>query len=292
MSNTTSHSILSYFQNLLEYNKLVILKDDAINDMLGKYGSLVNSYNYEKGTVTYWSIFSDQYNQEQPVEALVTYDFYSKFKEELFKNAKNSIRAIDKLVYEKAEVEESSNSLLGNLSKELHYLFLRADKLYSGYPEITKALKFIENHLLIRYEIKPYSKKKTDEKLSYFGFNGTLTKDVFIELYELLDKREIIDYDVVSEKDFLDVLLSNPKNPEIVIKFNCANYFAVTFLDKIRPYFTSLKPETIESSKCFYTKQGKLFTENIYNSTNSRLRKNPSDKTEKLALEIDSILKG
>lgn len=292
MDLQTSHNILSYFQKFLESNKLNFLRDTAIYNIAERYGSLVESQDYEKGVITYWGVFSDQHNTIEPVETLVTYDFYNEHKKELSKNANSVIKAIDELVYQKAEAEESSKGLLENINKELHYLSLRADKLYPDYIELRKALKYIENHLLIRYQVKPFAKKRADEKLSYFGFKNTISEDRLIEIYELLDKREIIEYDDVPEQDFLNVLLANPSNSEIAIKFNCSNNLVVTLLEKIRPYFSSLTPKSIEKSKSFFTKQGKPLTENIYNASNARLRKNPSEKVDRLSKEIDNILKG
>ncbi len=292
MTQQHSYTLLNYFQELLQVNKLDTLKQEILVGKQEMLGNLVISVDLESGLLVYKDFVLANQEDIEPTEVIRTFDFYKEYNIELFNNAEEATKAIDRLIYQKAEAEESSKELLQNLSKELHYLSLKADMLYPNHHVLAKALKYIENHLLVRYQIKPYAKKRTDEKLSYFGYKGILTENVFIELYELLDKREIIDYDVVSERDFLDVLLGNPSHPEIVIKFNCVNYLAVTFLDKIKPYFTSLKPKTIEASKRFYSKQGTILTEKNYNTTNSRLRKNQSYKAEKLALEIDYILKG
>jgi hypothetical protein len=276
---------------LLESNKLDFLRDTALNDLAERYGTLVESRDVEKGIIKYWGVFSDQHNNSEPVEALVTYDFYKKHKEELFKNAESVTKAIDKLVYQKAEVEESSKGLLENINKELHYLFLRIDKLYPDYPELTKSLKYIENHLLIRYQVKPFAKKRADEKFSYFGFKDTISRGKFVELYEFLEERNILEYDVVSEEDFLEVLLQNPSNSEIAIKFNCSNDLMVTFLERIRPYFSSLSPKSIEISKRLYTKQGKIISESNYNKNTSLLKKKPSEKANRLLQDLNAILK-
>ncbi len=287
MSQQTSHNILSYFQKLLESNKLNFLRDKAINNIAERYGSLVESQDCEKGIIAYWGVFSDQHNTIEPVEALVTYDFYKEHKKELSIEANNVTKAIDELVYQKAEVDESSKGLLENINKELHYLSLRADKLYPDYTELREALKHIENHLLIRYQVKPFAKKRADEKFSYFGFKDIITRSKFRELYDIADKFEIIEYDVVDENTFLEVFLENPSSPDSVIKFNCQNSIAKLFIENIRHLFTSLNPKSIEKSGRFLTKGNTVLSETNYNRTKIK----PSIENDKLIQEIDTILK-
>ncbi len=287
MNQQTSHNILSYFQKLLESNKLNFLRDIAINNIAERYGSLVESQDYEKGIIVYWGLFSDQHNTIEPVEALVTYNFYKEHKKELSKNANNVTKAIDKLVYDKSEASKPYKPLLQNINQEIHYLQLRADKLYPDYIELSKALKFIENHLLTRYQIKPIAIKRADEKLSYFGFKDTITRSRFRELYDVADKFEIIEFDVVDENTFLEVFLENPSSPDRIIKFNCQNSVAKVFIEKIRPLFTSLTPKAIEKSGRFLTKRNTVLTETNYNRTEIK----PTTKIDKIIQEMNTILR-
>jgi len=83
MDQQTSYNLLSYFQNLLESNKLDFLRDTALNDIAERYGTLVESRDVEKGIIKYWGVFSDQHSNGEPVEAIVTYDFYKELIEEV-----------------------------------------------------------------------------------------------------------------------------------------------------------------------------------------------------------------
>src|SRR5690606_24378114 len=151
---------------LLEYNKLTFLRYTAIEEIKENHASFIDSVDVEKGIIKYWKVFSDQHSNGEPTEGLTTYNFHKVFKQELLSNALKAINAIDKLVYSKTEANEPYKPLLENINQELHYLNLRADRLYPSYKELTNALESIGNHLLVRYEVTPYSKKKLEDKLS------------------------------------------------------------------------------------------------------------------------------
>ncbi|WP_179318805.1 DUF6617 family protein [Winogradskyella helgolandensis] len=286
MTLKPTHQLLFYFQNLLKSNKLEFLKDTSLNNMKEMYGNLVEHVDTNNGVIKFWKVFSDQHSNGEPTEGLVTYDFYKEHKNELIFNAKVVTEEIDKLVYSKAEANEVYTATLKNISLELHSLNQKADKLYPNYPELPRALKLIEHHLLIKYDIKPFAKKRAEDKLSYFGFKDTISRQKFIELYELADSLEIIEYDVIDQETFLEVLLENPSEPNKVIKFFCQNALAKQFIEKLRPYFTSLDPKSIEKSGRFLTKGGTVLSETNYNRT--LLKFNP--KLDRLNKEMDTIL--
>lgn len=291
MKKQSSYNLLSFFQNLLEFNKLNLLKDTAINDMLDKYGSLIDSYNYEKGTVTYWGVFSDQHNKEEPTEALFTFDFYSKHKEELIRNAHDTIKAIDRLVYLKAEIDESPKSLLQNINIELHNLSLRADKLYPNHHELAKALKFIENHLLIRYQVRPFAKRRVDEKISYFGVKENVSTNLIKELFWIAEKHNVIDIEITDLNTFIEVLTGNPSNPQSVIHFKSFSYLGYTFLESIKPLFNSLSSKSIGNSKRFYTNRDEVLNSKNYDTLHSRYKDTTSLPIISLKKDIEQAMK-
>ncbi|RXJ52624.1 DUF6617 family protein [Gelidibacter gilvus] len=287
MTKISPHTILDYFKELLKFNKLPFLKDTAIEEIKIKYSEYVDSVDKEKGIIKYFKLFYNQSTNDS-IEGLVTYDFYKEHKLELLEKIKDAISSIDELIYQKSEREESYNALLKNISKELHYLFIKADKVYPTYPELKRAIKSIESHLLLRYQIQPFSKVVINEKQSYFGVKDAVSEKLFQDLYDLSDRLELIEYDVVDERTFLDVFLRNPSDKSVVIQFSCNNGLAITFLESLRPFFTSLNPKTIEKSQRFLTKQGLVLTESNYNTSKKRLK--DSEKLKSLKLELQQIL--
>ncbi len=288
MTKRAPHKIFKYFSDLLEFNKLTFLRDRAIEEMVAQFSGIIESVDKDKGIVRYWKPFYDEISDNY-IEGLEIYDFYKDHKTELFKNSESLIENIDESIYLNAD-NDSNKSLLQKFSKELFYLLSKAEKIYPNYQELNQALKSIENHLLLRYQIQPYALKITNEKLSYFGFKDTLSRSVFQELYDLADRLELIEYDVVEEQIFLEVFLENPSNPHSVIRFNCENGLIITLLERLRPYFTSLNPKTIEKSKRFITKQGLVLSESNYNTSHKRLKEKPTQKTNILNQQLDEVL--
>jgi hypothetical protein len=290
MTLKSSHTILNYFNELLEFNKLSFLRDRAIEEISNQYSGFIDSVDLDKGIVKYNKVFYNP-RTDDSIEGLVTYDFYKEHKLEILEKSKDVIKSLDQLIYLKSEQNEHFKSLLDNISKELFFLQLKTEKLYPNYPELSVALQAIETHLLTRYQIQPFALKKIDEKLSYFGFRDTLSRQVFQDIYELLDSLGYIEFDVVDEKTFLEVFLENPLDSASVIHFNCSNGIVITLLEKLRPFFTSLTPKTIEKSKRFLTKQGMVLSESNYNTSNKRLKEKSSQKIDKLNQELNAILK-
>lgn len=286
MNLESAYHLLSYFQDFLETNKLEHLKYVALEELKERCGSLIDFVDDEAGIIKYWGVFSDQHSNGEPIEALVVYDFYKTQNKLLFLEAQKVTVGIDKLVYTKTGADEFYKPLLKNISQELYYLRLKANKFYPTYDELNNALKLIENYLLNRYGIKPFAQKKVDDKLSYFGFKNTVSRDIFRDLYDLADRLEIIDYDEVEEQTFLEVFLENPSESNKVIKFNCKNDLMKQFIENIRPLFTSLNPKSIEKSGKFLTKRNIIITESNYNRTKLK----SSDKLDRLISEMDTIL--
>lgn len=285
MSSKTSHKILHYFQDLLEFEKLNFLREVALEEIKQQQGPFITFEDSPNGILKYTRIFYDQ-KTDGPVEGLVTYSFYLEHKKEVLENGKVVINTIDELVYNMIEAGKPYKALLKNINQELHFLILKAYQIYPDYIELSKTLKTVENHLYERYQIAPFAKKIEDDKLSYFGFKNTISKNQFIELYDLADRLEIIDYDIVDQSTFLEVLLENPTDHNKVIKFHCKNALAKVFLERLRPYFTTLNPKSIEKSGRFLTKGNVPFKESNYNRTQIT----STELIDRLIQEMDAIL--
>jgi|GEM_PF-4729315 len=285
MSSKSTHTILHYFQDLLEFEKLTFLRDVALEGIKENQGPFIQFEDTQNGILKYTKIFYDQ-KTDGPIEGLVTYNFFAEHRREVLENGKLVINTIDELVYDMLEVGKPYHPLLKNINQELHFLILKTYQLYPNYLELFETLKTIENHLLERYQIVPFAKKIEDDKLSYFGFKNTISKNQFIELYDLADRLEVIEYDIVDQNTFLEVFLENPTDPNKVIQFHCKNAVAKVFLERLRPYFTTLNPKSIEKSGRFLTKGNVPFKESNYNRTQIT----STDLIDRLIQEMDTIL--
>lgn len=146
--------------------------------------------------------------------------------------------------------------------------------------------------LLFKDEItnhKLFAKLESLEKSSYgtfFGLKSFLKKSFLNDLYDLCLDLFLIDDEVVSESDFIEVFTALKPSQNIKIKFNEKNYPIVYFLESIQPFFDNFTFTAIEQSKNFYNKQNKLLTATDLSSTKSR-NKNTSGQ---IISKIDSAI--
>ena len=132
MSSDSTHIILQYFQNLLEFKKLAFLRDVALEGIKETHGPFIKFEDIPNGILKYTKIFYDQ-KTDGPIEGLVTYSFYFEHKKEVVENGKLVIKTIDEFVYRKVEEGKPYKPLLKNLIHELHFLILKAYQLYPNY---------------------------------------------------------------------------------------------------------------------------------------------------------------
>jgi len=290
MTLNPTHKLLFYFQDFLESNKLEFLKDIALEEIRERCRGFIEFEDSKNGIIKYWKTFLKQHSNEE-IEGLVTFDFYKEHKIELLSNAKSVIKDIDRLVYSKTEANETYTSSLKNINLELYYLSQKADKLYPSYSELLRALKLIENHLLIKYNIKPFAKKIADEKFSYFGIKEGVKPSLIEKLFWIAEKYQLIDIDVTDKDTFLKVLTANPADPNCVIHFKCFSYLAFIFLDEISPLFGSLNSTHIGDSNRFYTKKLKVLNSVNYDTLQTRANQKSTPKIESLKNEIRAIVK-
>jgi len=112
------------------------------------------------------------------------------------------------------------------------------------------------------------------------------------KLYQIAIELYLINDEIVSEKDFLEVLMSNdPKMLENKIQFMADNQKVVYFITLIQKHFKELTFSRIVKSEAFLKqKTGIPFSQNDLDSTNSRIKKLiKRDDFKKIKNSLDSL---
>ena len=282
---------LTYFDNLLESNTLKSRKDIAINSRVEKYGSLVESVDYEKGIVSYIDMFIN--DSQDLIEATTAYSFASDFTKEVIKESKKAKETIDNLVL---EINIKGNNANQFLISQVNHLTILVEKSKVTYPK----LKFIEvtiqniiTYLVDRYSLKESYKKRNltiNTKYSYFDIKAEVKPSLLEQLYDVSVDLEIIDDEIITEDTFMNVLSVNPTISNEVIIFKCNNELAAHFINCIQPLFNNLTIAQINKSKSFINKNNKTLNQADLDNANKRLRKKSSTKITRITNHISRIL--
>jgi hypothetical protein len=114
-------------------------------------------------------------------------------------------------------------------------------------------------------------------------FRPTINKTKLKKIYALARIYEILDIEITSETDFLNVFLSpNPALIENKIIFKSSNREGLFFVFYMEKYFDNLKPSTIARSESFYSKPKKnkapkVLSESSINNVHSFINNNGSN---------------
>jgi hypothetical protein len=292
MTPNPQAEILSYFQNLLESNKLKFLKNKALNKIQEQYGSLVKSLDVEKGIIKYEKVFYDQAT-DGPVEAIVTYSFAQEFPKEVFKEAQIVKEKIDAIVFDINKAGNSAKEFLNTQAKLISNLIEKSKMVYPKLKFIETYLLEILTYLVDKYSLSDSFKKQAQINISQSSFFGIkrVKMALLIQLYDAALDLEVFDDEVVSQENFINVLTGNPKNTKEVLNFKCNNYLALHFINCIQPLFNELTQSKIAKSESFFNKGRKVFTEKNLNTTNSRLKNYISPEKDRITNHIAKILK-
>lgn len=109
-------------------------------------------------------------------------------------------------------------------------------------------------------------------------FKPTINRTKLKKIYVLARVYEILDIEITSETDFLNVFLSpNPALIENKIIFKASNREGLFFVFYMKKYFANLRPSTIARSESFYPKPKK--------------NKDPKPLSEASINNVDSFIK-
>ncbi|MDC1365072.1 hypothetical protein N8258_01500 [Algibacter sp.] len=203
------------------------------------------------------------------------------------------------LIHErKDEIENTEKNAIIYINKQLNKLELIKEKVdyFKAYqPIIFKVLGELEDHLKTLLEEESINKiKNTNIKISgrtFFDLKKEVKRRHLKKLYEVTVILNIVDDDLVTEEEFLNVFMlpTLPANNCKII-FNKNNRLSVYYLNIIASFFNDLKPSTISRSQSFLKKGGEALNDNQINNINSFLRKNDVSKYDYIKEDIEKIL--
>lgn len=163
--------------------------------------------------------------------------------------------------------------MLDTCFKKLNHLNTKYNFVLDEYlTALIKDLKIlfpvVDNHKVFRM----LNKNRGDK--SFFQYKD-LKASFFGDLYEVAFNLDLIDEFEVPEDTFYDVFTSAKFNTDNKIVFLKKNHLVAYFLKEIEPFFNNLNSVTIEESKSFCNKQGKIFTsQDLYTSLSRNKDKN------------------
>lgn len=202
---------LSYFQNLLQYNKINELKNKLINDFLETHGPFVISVDKDNGIVEYWGSFSDS-NTNEPIDAVAKYSFKGEFNHTLNNEYLKAKKKIDDDIVEITKNDKSHASFVNLHVSTIKNLKEKASSIYPETPEIKNYLEILEQYIISNYRNKSLDKNKyqfTDKsdysELTFLwdALDDDLRDKHLRKMYKLLLDKKVIEG---SETDFINAL--------------------------------------------------------------------------------------
>lgn len=257
---------------------------------------------------------------ENGYEYLTEYDYY--LKDEMVVDSDEPVFEMDiinredfvkrklsknkQLLFDKLRVELYSyksedkinylNSIFDDLYKSLVKL-LQSDFKYQEIinEEITtliEDLKLQYKDDVIKHKLFTKAKYLSNNYNStFFGLKSNVKRSFLVDLYDVCIDLFLINDEVVSEEEFLEVFTSSNLDGEVQIKFSGANYPVIYFFIAIEEFFEDFSYKKIEQSKCFVTKQNELLTASNISATKSRNKNSSSPLLSKIDFAINELKK-
>ncbi|WP_417363317.1 hypothetical protein [Galbibacter sp.] len=148
---------LSFFEELLQYNKLSFLKDEFINRFVDNDGMDIESIDAKTGIIKYVSAFSNPPSIE-PVYAITSISFQKEFHKEINTEFLKAKKAIDDFA---THITQQGNNPLEYITLQHNYIITLKEKAISVYPEapivksaLTSLLQYIEEKYNLNNNIK------------------------------------------------------------------------------------------------------------------------------------------
>lgn len=288
ITESTTESPLEFFNQLLFFDglKLVIGSFYTENSFTKGY-KFINEENRDF-TFTAWvhkDDISDMIHIENYLVRVLRF------------NTKLAFDLFDKSLVKKEEVE--AKKFLTHQLNILYSLIVKYDSNENiAYPEIRTELISIISDINIRYSHyqlthKAFRKLTTssDSVFSFFQVKSEIPLSFFQKLYDVAITFNLIDDVEISEDLFIEVFTSAKAELESKIQFSKPNVNVAFFLKEIESFFENFNSTTIEKSRSFLNKQGKVLTSTDLYTALSRNRDKQNTDFIKIQNEINLLKK-
>lgn len=209
----------------------------------------------------------------------------------------NSKDAFEKLAVSLSKFNDDKAILF--LKQQLNILYSLIRKLdeKENYQELKEELLLIVSDIDIRYSSFQIThkvfKKITNEIesiYSIFQLKDGIKRSFFEKLYDATITLDLIDDVVIREELFIEVFTSPKPDPSSKIQFTKPNSTVALYLKEIEPFFDNFNSTSIEKSKNFLNKQGKIITSTDLYTAISRNKDKTNNDLIKIQKQI-SLLK-
>ncbi|MCW4470347.1 hypothetical protein OGH69_15340 [Flavobacterium sp. MFBS3-15] len=286
---------MKLYQDSTKYKPLQFFETFLTKECLHKYESSFYDYSINPSQVSskiggYIEYSVSEYIEgDNPLRKVY-------FKDQLNTLLTNNVILTCKLLEEReSEIQYQNSKADLFINKQLNVL-VKIKKEVNSIPNhkiiILKHLKTIGlclNKLLVNTNFPIKRPAKQLSTSSYFGTK--VSGKVLGSLYYASVTLNIIDSDIVTKDEFLDVFISpNPKEENRKIIFNRDNRSIMFYLNAIEPLFSNLSASRISASQAFYNKSMKLLNQNDINKANHYLRHNNIGKYSEITEAVKPFL--
>jgi hypothetical protein len=222
------------------------------------------------------------------------------FEEYVLNNTKQEVKIAKEFIeqgFEKRFSQEKEIKAYAEFLRTKLNILCRLPK-FKEYPFLSKIIEDFNGFINEFTNIKPSNLNTTQKNYSnlydenkktssIFFLKGGIKKSFLEKLYDLMIDLDLIDDVETREEDFIDVFCS--AKPLTKIQFIKPNLHVSFFLKEIEPFFESLNGVTIEKSKCFLNKQGKVITSTDLYTSLSRNKGKDLEYLKKIKSNVDKL---
>jgi hypothetical protein len=215
----------------------------------------------------------------------------------IFRNNKKLILSEVSDKYSKLEEEKKKEFVL-NLFNELVLILKKIriaelhhqDLISKEFFELSSDLYLMYKDEIVNHKLVELLKNNSTYNYgTFFDIKPNVKQTFFVDLYDVCIELFLVDDLIVEEDQFIDVFTMIKPNPELEIKFSEKNFPIAYFLESLQPFFNNFNFTTIEHSKSFLNKQGKLLTATDLSTSKSRNKNKTNSSIPKIERAIESL---
>lgn len=288
ITESTTESPLEFFNQLLFFDglKLVLISFYTENEFTQGYRFI--NVEDSNSILTAWV-------KKDDISEMIQIEHY--LVKVLKFNTKLAFDSLNKSIVKMEEIE-AKKFLIHQLNL-LDSLIVKYDTDENNtYPEIRTELISIISDIKIRYSHYQLTHKafrkltnNPDSVFSFFQVKSEIAVSFFEKLYDVAITLDLIDDVETSEDLFIEVFTSSKPEPESKIHFIKPNAKVAFFLKEIESFFENFNSTTIEKSKSFLNKQGKVLTSTDLYTALSRNKDKQNNDFIKIQNEINLLKK-